>query len=139
MHYEIILNPTAGNGKAQKTWNILRPVIEGQLDYSLHKTDYANHEAFFAKRIAKAYPHNSDTVVIVIGGDGTLHNVLNGLIKAGSALPLSYIPAGTGNDFARGYGISLNPEKALQQIISTANNFHSKGTYHYNWSLHRVD
>ena len=50
MHYEIILNPTAGNGKAKKTWNILQPVIEGQLDYSLHQTDYANHEAFFAKR-----------------------------------------------------------------------------------------
>ncbi|WP_251574500.1 diacylglycerol/lipid kinase family protein [Limosilactobacillus agrestimuris] len=117
MHYEIILNPTAGNGKAQKTWNILRPTIEGQLDYSLHQTSYAKHEAFLAKKISAN--SNKNTVVIVIGGDGTLHNVLNGLIKAGAPLPLSYIPTGTGNDFARGYGISLNPEKALQQITST--------------------
>lgn len=134
MHYEIILNPTAGNGKAKKTWNILQPVIEGQLDYSLHQTDYANHEAFFAKRIAKAHPHNSDTVVIVIGGDGTLHNVLNGLVKADSTLPLSYIPAGTGNDFARGYGISLNPEKALQQIVSTTK-AHTITIGHYTESI----
>lgn len=118
MHYEIIFNPVAGNGRAQKVWNIVRPEIEGQLDYSLHQTTYANHESFFAKRIAESSSHNSNTTVIVIGGDGTLHNVLNGLIKAHSNLPLSYIPAGTGNDFARGYGISLNPKKALQQILS---------------------
>lgn len=118
MHYEIILNPTAGNGKALKTWNVLRPRFEGQLDYSLHQTDYAKHEEFFAKQISQAYSNNSNTVVIVIGGDGTLHNVLNGLMKNNSKLPLSYIPTGTGNDFARGYGISLNPEKALQQILS---------------------
>ncbi|MBB1062338.1 diacylglycerol/lipid kinase family protein [Limosilactobacillus fastidiosus] len=117
MHYEIILNPTAGNGKAQKTWNILRPSIEGQLDYSLHQTSYSKHEVFLAKKISTN--SNKNTVVIVIGGDGTLHNVLNGLINAGASFPLSYIPAGTGNDFARGYGISLNPEKALQQILST--------------------
>lgn len=118
MHYEVILNPIAGNGKAQKTWTNLHPLFEGQLDYSLHQTDYPNHEEFLAKRIADTN-QNSTTVIIVIGGDGTLHNVLNGLMKNNAAIPLAYIPAGTGNDFARGFGISLTPERALQQIINT--------------------
>lgn len=118
MHYEVILNPIAGNGKAQKTWTNLHPLFEGQLDYFLHQTDYPNHEEFLAKRIADTN-QNSTTVIIVIGGDGTLHNVLNGLMKNNAAIPLAYIPAGTGNDFARGFGISLTPERALQQIINT--------------------
>lgn len=118
MHYEVILNPAAGNGKALKTWNLLRPSFDGQLDYSLHQTDYKKHEEFLAKRVAQSYSNDSNTGVIVIGGDGTLHNVLNGLKKNDSTLPLSYIPTGTGNDFARGFGISLNPEKAFQQILA---------------------
>lgn len=138
MHYEIILNPTAGNGRAEKTWEMLKPQLDGQLDYSLHQTTYAKHEEYLAKKIAEVYSNNSKTIVLVIGGDGTLHNVLNGLKKNGATLPLSYIPTGTGNDFARGFGISLNPEKALQQILSTSQP-HSISIGHYTEAIKKEE
>lgn len=60
-----------------------------------------------------------NTCLIVIGGDGTLHESINGLINLPKdhQLPVGYIPAGTGNDFARGYGISRKPLQALKQIL----------------------
>ena len=71
-----------------------------------------------AERIAHRFASAAAThVVMVVGGDGTLHETLNGLIKANSSLPLAYIPAGSGNDFARGYGLSQDPMTALQQAL----------------------
>ena len=55
----------------------------------------------------------------MLGGDGTLHNVINSLLPYDSAIPLSYIPCGSGNDFARGVGLSRNIDKALHQILRT--------------------
>lgn len=118
MQYEVILNPTAGSGKAEKTWEKLQPLFDNQLTYHLYKTDYAKHEEYFAKKISQSYNNTPNVVIIVVGGDGTLHNVLNSLKQNDSTIPLSYIPSGTGNDFARGYGINLSPEKALQQILA---------------------
>ena len=45
-------------------------------------------------------------ILVVLGGDGTLHNVINSLLPYDSTIPLSYIPCGSGNDFARGVGLS---------------------------------
>ena len=48
-----------------------------------------------------------------------LHNVINSLLPYDSTIPLSYIPCGSGNDFARGVGLSRNIDKALHQILRT--------------------
>ena len=58
-------------------------------------------------------------ILVVLGGDGTLHNVINSLLPYDSTIPLSYIPCGSGNDFARGVGLSRNIDKALHQILRT--------------------
>ena len=52
--------------------------------------------------------------IIVFGGDGTLHNVLNALILSGRDIPLGYIPMGSTNDYAKNLGI--NRENALDVI-----------------------
>ena len=80
-------------------------------------TRYHGHAIDLAERIAGRFAGADDHIIMVVGGDGTLHETLNGLIKAGSSIPLAYIPAGSGNDFARGYGISPNPMTALSQIL----------------------
>src|SRR5690606_6789491 len=56
-----------------------------------------------------------------IGGDGTLHETANGLYRAGSSIPLGCIPAGSGNDFARTFGIPSDPESALEVILRDPN------------------
>lgn len=54
--------------------------------------------------------------VIVVGGDGTLHEVVNGLSE--SKYPVSFIAAGSGNDFARGHNIKGSATEIFRRIIS---------------------
>ncbi len=57
--------------------------------------------------------------VVVAGGDGSLHAVVNGLHRAGllGSTCLGLVPLGTGNDFARGVGIPLDPRAAAQVVV----------------------
>lgn len=122
MHYSIILNLNAGNGYAKQIW----PAIKAQLDERQSSYDFQISKPsqpieFLTRKIIQAHPNPADTTVIAIGGDGTLHDTLNGLIKAengGPQIPLAFIPAGSYNNFARGYGISSDPVKALNQIFA---------------------
>jgi diacylglycerol kinase (ATP) len=57
--------------------------------------------------------------IVVAGGDGSLHAVVNGLHRAGElgSTCLGLVPLGTGNDFARGVGIPLDPRAAAQVVL----------------------
>lgn len=123
MKYTIIYNPVAGGGTAASALKIVQNRLDqSNLKYDLETTKYAGHGEYLARRLAQQ-PRSAlkDTVLLVIGGDGTLHEVLNGVLKEqdddGQKVPLAYIPAGSGNDFARGFGISLQPADALSQIL----------------------
>ncbi|WP_301875763.1 diacylglycerol/lipid kinase family protein [Limosilactobacillus oris] len=123
MHYSIILNPTAGNGNGSRVWpGIQQQLVENQVDFSMQATKDETSAAYFARRLATAR-HSTKTTVLVIGGDGTLHDVLNSLIANTPAhaqqLPLAYIPVSKLSRFARAYGISLDPAGALQQVLAT--------------------
>lgn len=72
-------------------------------------------------------------IIAVIGGDGTLREAAAGLLdsRTSAACPhtlplLTLIPAGSGNDFARGHGIPLNPVKALNQVLSAVRDGRSR-------------
>ena len=119
MEYSIIVNPLAGSGRAKKIWQQLQSRLNKlNIVYQVVETRYHGHAVDLAERIAHRFASAAAThVVMVVGGDGTLHETLNGLIKANSSLPLAYIPASSGNDFARGYGLSQDPMTALQQVL----------------------
>ena len=57
--------------------------------------------------------------IVVAGGDGTLHAVVNGLHRAGQLdfTCLGLVPLGTGNDFARGVGVPLDPRAAAEVVL----------------------
>jgi len=55
--------------------------------------------------------------IAVIGGDGTLNGVVNGILTSGVNLPLGIIPCGTGNEIVRSLGIPKDPEKAVEIIL----------------------
>ena len=57
-------------------------------------------------------------IVACMGGDGTLNEVINGVLKANLDVPLGYIPAGSTNDFARSMHLSRNIDKAVDNILS---------------------
>ncbi len=112
--YHIILNPMAGKKRALKNLAVVEKLlIERKIDYEVHKT-CAVHDG---TAIAQKLTLSGEREIIVIGGDGTLHEVLNGLHEPNSCR-LGLIPSGTGNDFAGRAGIPLQAEKALEMIVS---------------------
>jgi len=98
---KIILNPKAKGGRSKKISKKVETVLKEQgIDYQFAETESPYHAYELAKM---AKDDNIDTVV-ALGGDGTVHEVGNGAIAAG--LNLGVIPAGSGNDFAGGIGMT---------------------------------
>ena len=111
--YHIILNPVAGKKKAQKNLAIAESFFkERGIAYEAHQTCAVHDAEDIARRLTLA----GETELIVIGGDGTLHEVLNGIVDP-TKVKLGLIPSGTGNDFAENAGIPENAEKALEIIV----------------------
>lgn len=57
-------------------------------------------------------------LLVACGGDGTLNEVITGLLLGGHSTPIGYIPCGSTNDFASGIGLPLQPLKAARSIVS---------------------
>ncbi len=111
--YHIILNPKAGKKKALKNLAKIEKVLtERKVAYEIHQTTEAHDGTAIARRLTEG----GERDVIVVGGDGTLHEVLNGLADP-TACRLGLIPSGTGNDFAGKLGLPLDAEKAIAIIL----------------------
>ncbi|QAR35715.1 diacylglycerol/lipid kinase family protein [Latilactobacillus curvatus] len=117
-HFYIILNQVAGTGQAASIWpKIETQLKQKQIHYDLQLSHYAGHTTQLAFQFAKF--KYTDQILLIIGGDGTLNQAINGLQNAQRGdIPIAYIPCGSGNDFARGVGISRDPLTALEQILS---------------------
>jgi len=117
---KLILNPMADMGRAWKTANDLRPIAQefkGELTWS--GTVYPTHAIDLARQAGE---ENYD-MVIAMGGDGTVHEVMNGLMQ----LPenkrpvMGVVPIGSGNDFAYSIGITQKPDHALAHALKAEN------------------
>jgi diacylglycerol kinase (ATP) len=111
---KIILNPMADMGNAWRVARDLRSITEqhGGIDWS--GTVYPGHAIELAKS-ADGYD-----MVIAMGGDGTVHEVMNGLmqIPADKRPILGVVPVGSGNDFGHGIAASRTPTAALNHAIN---------------------
>lgn len=97
-----IVNPNAGKGKFQKRI----PKIKEELQNSGHNVDIINtQKKFSAKDIIKKYNKKID-IVICCGGDGTVNDMINGVMELEEKPKVSFIPLGTINDYARTIGLS---------------------------------
>ncbi|WP_225047348.1 diacylglycerol/lipid kinase family protein [Lacticaseibacillus kribbianus] len=117
--YYIIFNPAAGSGTSVATFKAVRKVLDARkLPYEIRVSRYSGHAVQLGKQIGSFNKHEH-AVVMVIGGDGTLNQTISGLRQTDQPLlPVAYIPAGSGNDFARGIGMAQEPMKALDQILA---------------------
>ncbi len=106
----VLVNPVAAGGRAPALWRRLEPRIRKLWPgLTLRETTAPGD----AERVAREVPAE---LLLVFGGDGTLHEAVNGLLDGGSARPLAVIPAGTGNDFARNTGLPLDPEAVVDRL-----------------------
>ncbi len=110
MAARIILNPAAGNGKAQKLFDLIEPHLPQ--DVEVVRTTGPGHATELAREVAE----QEDLTVVSLGGDGTHHEVINGLMPAGKAI-FAVLPAGTGNDFVRTLGYPKGPRAMLDVAL----------------------
>lgn len=109
MQIAYIVNPIAGSGRAQRVWAKLAARHPHVAEHA-HFTRGPGHGEEIAAQLAE----EGCEAVVAVGGDGTLHEVLNGVLRATSKPCVGVIPAGTGNDFARSVSLPRDPEKALE-------------------------
>ena len=117
---KLILNPMADMGRAWKVANDLRPIAqEFQGDLSWSGTVYPTHAVELAKQAAE----EGCDLVIAMGGDGTAHEVVNGLMQVAEAKRpvMGIVPLGSGNDFAHAVGVPKKPDHALAHALKAEN------------------
>lgn len=107
----LVLNPMAGHGAALKTF----PQVESALRSAGMEFDVVHTRAsLHAVQIAWDAPSQGYERIIALGGDGIVHEVVNGLMRAsneGETIALGIIPLGTGNDFIKSLPPALTPGK----------------------------
>ena len=113
----IIANPAAQNGTAAKVVDEFSAKLcqhVGDSACKIHLTKHAKHAIDIVAEIG-----GSCDTVVVIGGDGIVHEAVNGLMMLSddSRPKLAVVPVGSGNDYALTLGMASDPEKALKQIM----------------------
>ncbi|WP_207696591.1 hypothetical protein DOK67_0000003 [Enterococcus sp. DIV0212c] len=125
-HFYLVINENAGSGTGSKAAEkIIKQLQTANIDYTTFYTDHAGHEIEIVQKLAEdtLIPWTAELdielfpLLVVLGGDGTLHSVLNALLTFDPNIPIGYIPCGSGNDFARGVGIEKQAEKAFFQLL----------------------
>ena len=110
-----IINPKAGNGSCLEIWKKVESKLKAdQVSFLAFFSEYPGHAKSIAKQIACS--DQQEKLVIAVGGDGTIHEVLNGIANDKN-ITLGFIPGGSGNDFSRGFQIPTDPEEALTVIL----------------------
>ena len=113
----VVVNPKAGRGHGLHDW----PVISNRLNFSgVDFTCVFTEKKFHAVELTVKAVNDGFRKIIVVGGDGTVNEVVNGLFiqkqVAPSEVTLSVIPVGTGNDWVRMLGIPRTYTDAVNSI-----------------------
>jgi YegS/Rv2252/BmrU family lipid kinase len=96
-HFLVIRNPAAGRGRALRQWvETARKLNAAGLAFDEAVTSRPLDAVAIAEREAANY-----SCIVAAGGDGTVHEVVNGLMRAGAPAALGVIPLGSGDDFAK--------------------------------------
>lgn len=117
MAWFVIVNPQSGGGKSSRKW----PKIEA----ALHRQGIVFSVAFTreqgdAIKLVRAAIESGYRQIVAVGGDGTVNEVANGILKQqtvpSNEILLASIPIGSGNDWARMYGLPKNYERAIHLL-----------------------
>ena len=119
----VIVNPISGNQNFMHKWKEIQFLLDdNNIKYSFAFTLFSKHEIKLVQEAIQKGFRN----IISIGGDGTLHHIVNGIMKQKdvktSDITVGVIPLGTGNDWIKTYNIPNNIKKAIEII-------HNKKTF----------
>ena len=113
----VIVNPAAGSGRGLR---LLPRLVDALRTHGVRNHVHVTSQAGEAIDVAHRFGHAGTRLVIAVGGDGTVNEVVNGLLDAGGATVLGVIPAGRGVDFTRSLNVPRNFSAAVNQIIEGA-------------------
>ncbi|RAL46267.1 hypothetical protein DM860_016700 [Cuscuta australis] len=123
-----VVNPRGANGKTGEQWKSLLPHLRSALSNNYNICESLTSGPHHAIDITREAIHEGADAVIAVGGDGTLHEVVNGFFCGGKPVSshdpestystaLGLIPLGTGSDFARTLGWKNDPHDAIERIL----------------------
>src|ERR1035437_2169323 len=113
----VVVNPNAGNGMGKKDWQQISLLLDkAGLPHTNVVTEHQGH----AINLVQRYINMGFNLIIVVGGDGTLNEAVNGILNQrrvySHEIELAMIPVGTGNDWVRTHGIPTDYAKAIDII-----------------------
>ena len=114
----LIINPVSANGKTAERWPPIQELLQTQrLEFDYIFTERPGH----ATELARQAVAEGCTLIVAVGGEGTLNEVVNGLVSPEGTVPpdvvLGIIPSGTGTDFVRTLGIPRDCLQACQRLL----------------------
>jgi diacylglycerol kinase (ATP) len=113
----VIANPRSGRGKLDAALPEVERILQDQgLAYRIVRTEHPGHAAQAARDALRA----GERYLVAAGGDGTVHEVVNGMIEDGRPLAadavLGVMAAGSGCDFVRSFGLPGDPVQAARHL-----------------------
>jgi len=132
----VIVNPKAGIGRGLKDW----PTISNQMNHSgLDFTCVFTEHKYHAVELTVKAINDGYRKIVAIGGDGTINEVVNGIFiqqqVPTSAISFAVIPAGTGNDWMRMFGIPKTYSDAVQSLVAEHTILQDVGLISYHETL----
>ena len=114
----LIVNPVSANAKTAGRWPPIQEFLRTQgLAFDHVVTERSGH----ATELASKAVAEGCTLIVAVGGEGTMNEVVNGLVSPAGTVPpdvaLGIIPSGTGTDFVRTLGIPRDPLQACQRLL----------------------
>lgn len=131
--YHIIINPASRSGKGLKIWKEqVEPMLHREnITYRSYFSRKAGDVARIASEISASAADGEPLPVIILGGDGTVNEALQGFADPSRAV-IGYIPTGSSNDFARDLQLPQDPTEALDLILHSGRvQRMDMGTVHY--------
>ncbi|CAL4912310.1 unnamed protein product [Urochloa decumbens] len=126
--FVFVVNPSGANGRTGKQWKQLLPHLRTRLADQCNICECITSGPSHAIDVTREAIKDGADAVIAVGGDGTLHEVVNGFFWKGSPVraldrgpdhstTFGLIPLGTGSDFARTFGWTNDPCDAIDRIM----------------------
>jgi len=113
MRMKLIVNPLAGGKKVDVYLPRIREILGNGNQLSFAITKEKNGAFVEAQRTGR----EEYDLIVVCGGDGTLNEVINGVVSSNNSVPIGFIPCGTSNIYALSAGIPLDPLRACEIIL----------------------
>ncbi len=115
----LIVNPRAGHGRGHRYARRIRRYLENS---GIRFSASFSRNSGDVEQQTRAACANGCEHIVVVGGDGTIHEAVNGILGSGAGPALGLIPLGTGNDFAKALDIPMRWRAACDLIIARIRN-----------------